>query len=191
MGMVCLSGMTSALSIIGLDPLWEYVVRMRRANGGKKGGRPKLTPQQRAQIIWMKAEGSSNDEIEAAVGVSWSSIRRVVKAEQEPIKELQNELSFQIAGKVLTTVEQTTGARITDASDPSSKTGAQSYRSLMEAAGIIGKGRSAYIHHGDNHFHGDVNVNTQHVDARSLHMHSSSDDRSSRMDELRRKLNGR
>jgi len=48
-----------------------------------------------------------------------------------------------------------TQARLDDASDVESRTGPQSYRAVMEAAGIIGNG--VQIHNGD------VNVSSQHI----------------------------
>jgi len=112
-----------------------------------KGGRPCLVknPHVSGKIISMVANGSTQAEAARATNVSPATVSRVVKYHEQDIEEMKLDIQGIIARNVLDGIEKATRARLKDASNPTSRTGANSYRALVEGVGLRGRDVSVNV----------------------------------------------
>jgi len=128
-----------------------------------KGGRPSKVkdPKVLGTVVAELANGAKQRDAARAAGVSQPTVSRIAQAHEEEIEAKRRAIQDGVAEMVLDGYASATQARLVDASAAESRTGPQSYRALMEAVGLVGKG----------HTHvGDVNVDQSvtAVDARSV-----------------------
>ena len=110
-----------------------------------------------AGILTGRAEGKSYEILANENRCGIGTAHRTVKAHEDWVDAKKRENTR----KVLEGLPVATGARLTDASNPESRTGPQSYRGLLEGIGWIGKGS---LHIGDTH----VSIGQVDIDARSI-----------------------
>lgn len=114
-------------------------------------------PERDAKILRARADGKSLREAGSLAGVSEATACRIVQKHEEWLEEKRREWQR----KVLQGFDAPVRARVKDASNADSRTGAASFRELREVLGWVPR---ADIHIGDNI---DVEAHTS-VDARQL-----------------------
>ena len=102
-----------------------------------------FNPERELHVLMDRARGDTFRAIAAKAGLVVSHVFHICKRHEAWLEAAKKRLQQNI----LEHVDSPTMARIADASNPESKTGAQSYRVLMEVAGLVGNTR---IHIGDN-----------------------------------------
>ena len=123
--------MSQTLTVLPLETLQELA---KERNSGKK-----------AQVVQAAAAGATVREAAKAAGVSIGTAHATIKKHDEFV-QAEKERHVE---KVLNGLEPATTARLIDASNPESRTGATSYRVLMESIGWIGR-------HGNVTINGDI-----------------------------------
>lgn len=131
-------------------------------------------PLRDALICRRRAEGASFREIGEETGVDKATAHRVATRFEDWVAAQKEEHTR----NVLRRLPNATDARLTDASNAESRTGAQSYRVLLESLRWVGNG--------DTHVHGDVNISAEVIDARRQCLQVDP----SRLEELRAKYGG-
>ena len=121
------------------------------------------TAERTAVIIQAAAAGATVRQAARAADCSVGTAHASIAHHGEYVEQRRREHAV----NVLERIDPATDARLTDASNPESRTGPQSYRALLESIAWIGK-------NGDTHIHGDVNVGS--IDARSINLDSSDAD---------------
>ena len=115
-------------------------------------------PARDATIIQARAAGKTVPESAEAAGAPLRTAERTVAEHRDWIEEQKR----RHAVMVLKRLEPATAARLDDAENPESRTGAQSYRVVLESLGWIGKQGDLIM--------GDKNVSVE-IDARSVTFH--------------------
>lgn len=145
--------MSTALVTLPLPTLRDYVTWFRRRSGGRLGGRPRaidVNPDLVHVVAAELAQGKSPRSAGKAAGYGQQVGEQVRDEHGDLVRALRDEIERACAENVLVRIAEATAARMADACDQGSKTGAQSYRVALEAVGVIGS-KGVSIHVGDTY----------------------------------------
>lgn len=108
-----------------------------------------------ARIIALRGEGKSVRETALAVGRSERSVKYVTSAHRDAVEAIQWIVRRQIAEMTAERLQEVVTARLDDAANNESRTGAQSFVAVLKAFGVVDDKSSVHI--------GDVNVGTVNI----------------------------
>lgn len=121
-------------AVLAMDPLRPAAKKAPEKNRRKSRQRPALTKTERnARIIRARAEGKSYADAAALAECSDGTAFNVAKAHEEYVAAERRRVQL----KVLERLGAPVDARIEDAANPQSRTGAASYREPRETLGWV------------------------------------------------------